>query len=52
MTFSMNLWFGVLFALCGLALAVLLGIVVYRDPQAKMRSDEKTLGAQKAAERA
>jgi ABC-type Fe3+ transport system permease subunit len=52
MIFSMSLWFGVIFALCGLALAVLLGIVIYRDPQAKLRSVEKPLGVQKAAERA
>jgi hypothetical protein len=48
----MSLWFGVIFALCGLALAVLFGIVIYRDPQAKMRSVEISLRDQEAAEKA
>lgn len=51
MIFSMSIGFGLIFALCGLALAVLLGIVIYRDPQARVRSVEKPLGPQKAPER-
>jgi hypothetical protein len=50
MIFSMSIWFGLILALCGLALAVLLGIVIYRNPDAS-RSIEEPLGAQKAAER-
>jgi ABC-type Fe3+ transport system permease subunit len=41
MIFSMSIWFGLIFALCGLVLAVLLGIVLYRDPQAKVGPIEK-----------
>jgi hypothetical protein len=36
----MSIFFGVLFMLAGLALAVLLGIVLYRDPSNELRPQE------------
>ena len=51
MILSMSIWFGLIFAICGLALAILLGIILYRDSGAGEQALEKPFGAQKAAER-
>jgi hypothetical protein len=37
MIFSMNILFGIIFLLGGLALAVFLGVVLYRDPKREVR---------------
>ena len=42
---SMSIFFGVLFMLAGLALAVLLGIVLYRDPKKEIRPHAAALSA-------
>jgi hypothetical protein len=41
----MSIFFGVLFMLAGLALAVLLGIVLYRDPKKEIRPHAAALSA-------
>lgn len=48
----MNIAFGVLFMLGGLALAVLLGIVLYRDPKKERQTARTTVGVQRNPETA
>jgi len=52
MLFSMNLLFGIFFLLGGLALAVSLGIVLYRDPKREVRPHENILRTEKKPEAA
>ena len=40
--FSMSLWIGIISAICGLALPVLVGIVLYRYPKKQARPIEKS----------
>jgi hypothetical protein len=43
----MNIAFGILFMLGGLALAVLLGIVLYRDPKKEPQTARTTAGVRR-----
>jgi hypothetical protein len=43
----MNIAFGILFMLGGLALAVLLGIVLYRDPRKEAQTAPTTVGVRR-----
>jgi len=52
MIISMSMWIGVLFLLCGFSLAVLLGIVLYRDPKREVRPHENILRTEKKPEAA
>ena len=46
----MSILFGIIFMLVGLALAVLLGIVLYRDPKKELRPQGVVLGTGKDPE--
>jgi hypothetical protein len=43
----MNILFGIIFLLGGLALAVFLGIILYRDPQEDVQPRVKRIGDEK-----
>ena len=47
MIFSMNILFGIIFLLGGLALAVILGVVLYRDPKREVRPRGNILRTEK-----
>lgn len=48
----MSIFLGIVFLLGGLALAVMLGIVLYRDPKREVRPHENTLRTEKKPEAA
>jgi hypothetical protein len=48
----MNILFGIVFLLGGLALAVFLGIILYRDPQKNVQPHVKRIGDEKGPQAA